>query len=151
MKLLFIPVIFFFVQCIATNERENVQQNWEFVYEHNSDGASLKGTKQELISAIDQGKKVRIGWIMGNGQESVKHYADVQFISVIDDEVFGQIETIIAQIPDFDKKAIRLEEKARWSFIASTSGTHDTFMYLANDHKPVGFREQSWGVKWFVK
>ena len=124
---------------------------WKLIYEHDEKGIAIKGEKKALIEAIRQGKELRVGWKMGGGARTVEHFANVQFVSVLEGEVFGQISQIIAQAPSFDKKIIDFIGNARWSMIASTTGKNATI--LLNTENPEKKFESTylWGNQWFIK
>ena len=126
-------------------------QEWTLVYEHDAQGQAIQGNKQELISAVRAGKDIKLGWKMGAGERSVEHYAEVQFLSIIKDEVFGQITKILSQRPSLEKVTIEFLESTEWSMIASTSGKNATIMQNIHDDSKKFSQTYLWGNKWFVK
>ena len=129
----------------------SLSAQWKLVYEHDAEGNALSGSKEALIDAISAGAEVRIGWKMGSKEQYVQHYAEGKFLSILNDEVFAQIEPILSQNPDFTNTAVTFREDLKWSFIASTTGTNATFFYLYETGKAIDKQAYKWGNQWFVK
>ena len=140
---------FFIFTLVAENQ---AQTNWKLIYENDKEGNVLNGNKDELIQSARLGKDIKIHWKMGAGGNSVEHVADIQFISIIKGEVFGQISEINAQVPDFGEPTIDfLGKTIVWSLIASTSGKNATILYSRSDPSKEYKKMDSWGTKWYVR
>ncbi len=71
------------------------QGGWQKVYQNSAEGEALFGEKEKLIEAVRLGYPIRIGW----GGNSVEHVTEATFLTIFQDEVFGQIEGIVGQAP----------------------------------------------------
>ncbi|MCG8390291.1 MAG: hypothetical protein MJA30_32380 [Cytophagales bacterium] len=126
-------------------------QAWRSVYTNDAYGKPVKGDFQALIQAIEAGKEVRISWNMGSGEQIVKHYAPVQFITIIDSIVYAQITPIIGQKPSFEKKQVTFHENLQWSMIAGSHGKNDTIMRDVISGSILGHNMYRWGTEWFIR
>lgn len=141
---------FFFIITLASENK--AQSNWKLIYENDKEGKVLNGNKDNLIQSARMGKDIKIHWIMSAGDNSVEHVADIQFLSIISGEVFGQIGEINAQVPNFGEPSVDfLGRTIIWSLIASTSGKNATIMYNRNDPSKEYKKMESWGTKWYVR
>ncbi|MEM7549593.1 MAG: hypothetical protein AAF363_07960 [Bacteroidota bacterium] len=124
---------------------------WKLVYEHNESGEVISGSKSDLIEAVRSGKDVKLGWKMGGAGQFVEHYAEVQFLTIMEGEVYGQISPILSQEPSFAKKTVGFREGLKWSLIASTTGVNSTLFYNITDGTALDDGKYRWGNKWYVK
>ena len=92
---------------------------WALVYAHDESGAVLEGAKDVLLSAIRDGKPVRVYW----AGSYVEHATDSFFLTIIEGEVFAQISSIRVQRPTQNPPSVALmAEDQRWATIFSTNG-----------------------------
>mgnify|MGYP001796492818 CR=1 FL=1 len=112
-----------FMSCKETTQLEGV---WEIAYRNDGDGATLDGSKTELINAVRKGYPIRIGW----GGSRVEHFADASFLTIFEGEVFAQIHTIVGQQPliSGDSVKIRFRMQNHWTKLAGTNGYSTGFM-----------------------
>ncbi|MEO1255329.1 MAG: hypothetical protein AAFY41_10645 [Bacteroidota bacterium] len=143
MRYLIIP--FFLLVTLSVNAQ------WKLIYEHDKDGNTVSGSKADLIEAIQNGAEVRLGWKMGSKDRSIQHYAEGTFLSILEGEVFAQINPILSQKPDFENVSITFRENLKWSFIASTTGKNATYFYIYESGDHIDNKSYRWGNQWFVK
>ena len=131
------------------------QSNWKLVYENDNNGDPVAGKIENLISAIQEGKQVRIYFIMGRNETYVEHTTDVKFTTVMSTPdgkfVTAQIDPIVGQIPNFENGTVSLKENLEWSLIASTTGSNDQMTRNLITGEIVEHSMRTWGTKWFVK
>ena len=66
------------------------------------DGEPTHGSKDALITAVNRGEPVRVGWALDfddDGEGELVHWADAAFLSVWEGEVFTQVDAIHTQSP----------------------------------------------------
>ncbi|MEL7198764.1 MAG: hypothetical protein AAGL10_10660 [Pseudomonadota bacterium] len=90
------------------------------------DGNPTHGSKDALVSAVNKGRSIRIGWGLdfdGDGQSELTHWADAQFLSVWEGEVFAQVAAIHTQRPRRGKADITLSDPfVEWRGSIGTTG-----------------------------
>ena len=126
------------------------QAQMQLIYAHDENGEKLTGSKDALIAAIRSGKQVRLGWKMGNGVNTVEHFADAQMVTIMNGEVYAQITPIISQSPKFNKNTITFNAGMKWSMIACTNGVNTTLYYDMSDGKAIQEVNSKWGNQWFI-
>jgi len=85
-----------------------------------------KGSIEDLISKIQEGKKIRIGWELSfnnDGVVNVEHWVDAEFISILNGHVFNQIQPIYQQVPKAVIPQIQIvQSPMQWTAIIGTNG-----------------------------
>ena len=145
-------MVFFAGGCKAT---KHSTCGWQKVFVNNADGTTAFGDKQELVRAVRAGYPVRIGF----GGKPVEHYADVQFLTVVDGEifkgeVFGQISTIIGQRPTVENDSLKMRFRTwnHWTKMAGTNGYATAFMTDYQKDTLVGGNiDRRRSSSWFVE
>lgn len=97
---------------------------WSLVYANDAEGASIRGDKCVLISAIRDGLPIRVYWAGGR----VEHSSEATLTTVFGGEVFAQVPIIRAQRPSrsADSPSISLaEDSSQWTTILATNGGYD--------------------------
>ncbi|MEL6988891.1 MAG: hypothetical protein AAGK97_13850 [Bacteroidota bacterium] len=129
---------------------------WTKVFENNSDGSAAFGNKSDLVDAVRAGYPVRLGF----GEKPIEHFANANFVSVIDGEifkgeVFAQTPTIIGQMPavENDSLFMRFRIWNHWTKMVGTNGYSSGFMTDYQLDTLVGgnedrFRKTSWYVEY---
>lgn len=126
----------------------SAQNEWRLVYHNNQRGETVEGEVQDLITAIKQGKEVRMAW-WGN---RVYHLSDASFLTILTDSVvFGQIKPINGQTPEFVEYTITMKENLQWSMTGGTNGESDSMMTNAATGEIVGHNARKRAFKWYVK
>ncbi len=129
----------------CNNQSIKPHSDWKLVFHHDAAGQTIKGDKQTLINAVSEGRPVRLVWPL---RENFIHVADAGFLTVMNGEVFAQIDDIIRQIPDQKtRKSIALDakEQSRWHAIFSTTGEVQAFQ---SRDKKLNTRQRT--LKWYV-
>jgi hypothetical protein len=89
-------------------------------------GYVLDGDKGTLIAAAESGRKLRVGWALDfdqNGKNDITHWSDAKFLSVFENEVFTQVQSIHRQRPVRGEASIILPETADiWHGLIGSNG-----------------------------
>lgn len=130
---------------------------WRLIYENDSNGSALSGSKQQLIEAIEGGKSIRVSFCMGNSTCTdvyALHTTLVKFTTVLNSTngqfVAAQIDPIVGQIPDLKTGRVLLKENQEWSLIVTSQGEHDQMTRNMITGEIIDHRLMRWGVKWFA-
>ncbi|MEM9014659.1 MAG: hypothetical protein AAGB02_06095 [Pseudomonadota bacterium] len=98
---------------------ENLPERWRLVFENDSEGNVVVGSKEALMDAVRSGKPIRIYW----AGRRVEHATDAQFLTIFDGEVFAQVSPIDAQRPDVDPARVFFRApNQKWHAIVGTNG-----------------------------
>lgn len=96
------------------------------LYASGFDGKPLGGSKQRLIDAVQRGEAIRIGWDIDfdeDGESDLSHWADAEFLSVWEGEVFTQVTAIHRQRPIRGEGEVRLPGPfTEWRGLLGTNG-----------------------------
>ncbi len=101
-------------------------QVYDIVLATDFDGNVTNGSKATLIDYIREGKPIRVGWQLDfNGDKipDFDHWVEASFITILDQEVFTQIDPIYAQGPN--RKVPQVEiypDNTRWTAVIGTNG-----------------------------
>ncbi|MEM9722056.1 MAG: hypothetical protein AAGA10_22510 [Bacteroidota bacterium] len=103
-----------------------LQAQPETLLETNVEGKVIRGSKEHLITVIQEGYPIRVGWKLDLNQDGIadlEHWVDAEFISILEGEVFTQIETIYAQGPNLQEPQIFISNNSmKWNAIIGTNG-----------------------------
>ena len=101
-------------------------QEYDMVLQTDFDGSVTQGSKEELISSIQKGNPVRVGWQLDFDDDQVpdlEHWVDATFITILGGEVFTQIEAIYAQGPNLEIPQIQIfPNNTKWTAVLGTNG-----------------------------
>lgn len=139
------------ITCLILTSTLVAQEKWRLVYEHDEQGNLIHGSKEILLESVRRGSDVKVGWRMGNGEETVEHFSEVQFLTIMDGEVYGQITPILSQNPSIKKAQVTIRNGLKWSFIAGTNGKNSTYYYSSDDGTVLDQSIYRWGNKWYVR
>jgi hypothetical protein len=97
-------------------------------FETDFSGRVISGSKARLIAAIESGEKVRVGWRLDfnkDGKADLTHWADANFLTIFEGEVFAQVDAIQRQEPMQGKADVRLYpgQYMEWRGSIGTNGT----------------------------
>ena len=101
-------------------------QPYDIVLATDFDGNVTKGSKPALIEYMREGKPVRVGWQLdfnGDKKPDFDHWVEATYITILEEEVFTQIDPIYAQGPN--RKVPQVEiypDNTRWTAIIGTNG-----------------------------
>lgn len=120
------------------------ESDWQLVYHHDKSGKAITGSKSNLVKYVEQGRPVRIVWQIN---KQFSHVMDAGFLSIMYNDVLAQTSAITRQIPDFQKKLIKLdaEEQSQWTAIFSTTGRVESFQSSEKVSKEFFFP-----IKWYA-
>lgn len=84
------------------------------------------GSRDALISAVNSGHPIRIGWEMdfdGDNTGDLTHWADAAYVSIFNGDVFTQVDAVHAQSPDQQEGAVKLRTPyAEWRGSLGSNG-----------------------------
>lgn len=84
------------------------------------------GSKDALITAVNSGRPIRVGWEMDFDDDDVgdlSHWADAAYLSIFNGDVFTQVDAVHAQTPDRQEGAVRLRTPyAEWRGSLGSNG-----------------------------
>ncbi len=129
----------------CTKQSVKPHADWKLVYHHDAAGQTIYGDKQALIKAVSEARPIRIVWPL---REHFIHVADAGFLTVMNGEVFAQIDGIIRQIPDQKTRtsiALDAKDQSRWHAIVSTTGEAQAFQ---SKEKKLNARQRAF--KWYA-
>lgn len=95
------------------------------LYASGFDRAPMAGSKDAVLEAVQRGAPIRIGWGLdfdNDGTSDLSHWANADFISVFEGEVFGQVRAIQRQRPIRGEATISLIEGVEWRGSFGTNG-----------------------------
>lgn len=119
--------------------------DWQLVYSHDKTGKVIQGEKQKLINFVKKGHPVRIVWPI---RDNFMHMMDAGFITLMNGEVFAQVNSIIRQIPDKETRQFILldaEKQSEWHAILSTTGEIRHFQTLNKK-----LNRSHFALEWYV-
>ncbi len=133
------------------------QQEWKLVYQNDESGNTLQGKLENLLSAVREGKPIKIYFKMGRDSEPevfVEHLTDAKYLTILNSPpglaVTAQIDCIVGQTPLFEEKQVLLKENLEWCLIASTSGANDMLTRNTVTGEILNHQVRKWGTKWFT-
>jgi len=115
----------FILIIIAIWNHPTFSQN-NIVLKTDLNGKVTFGSVENLISHIQSGKSIKIGWQHDLNKDSIpdlEHWIDADFISILNGHVFNQIEPIYRQIPKMSIPQVQIMESSmKWTGIIGTNG-----------------------------
>jgi hypothetical protein len=130
--------------------------SWRLVYQHDTNGAAVQGTKSALFDAIRRGYPIRFAWGTAAGTPekpvSVEHSAEPVFVSIMaDSELFVQLPEHIAQASYHEPaKAAFAKPAVMWRGMMGTNGSFDAVMVDRASGKEVWRMPQRARIAWFA-
>ena len=122
-NLVILLTIFLISSCNQNQKTET--KGWQLIYQNDNSGNDITGNKTKLRVAIESGCKVRVGWsVKLKNNKEIKHLTDAYFISIHNNEIFAQVESIMRQIPESHHPIINLDtlDNRKWYAIIATTG-----------------------------
>jgi len=145
--------LFFFLSTIflssCDTSNTSSPKGWTKVFVNDENGNALFGNKAELIDAVRSGYPIRIGF----GGRRVEHVANADFLTIsAGEEVFGQIPSILGQMPSFPPDSIKVDFRPnnKWTRIAGTNGYNSNLMTDYIKHEVVNNRSRQGSTTWYV-
>lgn len=90
------------------------------------EGVTSHGSKDALIEAVNKGTSIRIGWGLdfdGDGASELVHWADAEFLTVWEGEVYTQVGPVHAQTPIRGQSRVQLKsDNSEWRGSIGTNG-----------------------------
>lgn len=138
MKIKSVIVTVLFLALFGTmfsQENSNSKNLYEVIYEADKDGNRISGNLDDLIKYVQNGNPIRVGWEFpplffpsDDKKYTLEHWADGNFVSIYNGQVFAQIQSIYGQgivVPSEDRKPqIDLQSNSpdAWVALISTTG-----------------------------
>lgn len=101
-------------------------QSDNIVLKTNVNGEISFGSIESLITHIQNGKSIRVGWQHDLNKDSIpdlEHWIDADFISILNGHVFNQIKPIYRQLPKMQIPQVQIiESTMKWTGIIGTNG-----------------------------
>ncbi len=150
MKKLFVFALsFLFASCSSftkINKDNTGPCSWNLVYYNSDQGATLKGSLKNLISAVRNGKQIRI--VME--KDSVVSAADAEFLWIKDGIVYAQNNSQVSS--HFSgNDLIYIDNSYYWMFIVNTKGQRNAIRWSVGEHTMRGKSEDNIFIKWYSK
>ncbi len=115
-------------------------QSYNIVLATDFDGNVISGSKEILIQLIRQGKPVRVGWQLDFNEDKKSdfdHWVDASFITILENEVFTQIEPIFMQGPNLDGPQVDIyPSNTQWTGLIGTNGKLLNRYLMDNEARP---------------
>ena len=150
-----------FISCSQDNNRKektNTIQEWKLVYRNDSNGNTVFGNKNELISLVRKGYPIKVGWASrrrNDTTKTVEHTVDTEFLTIANgNEVFAQIKPFLAQRPDLTSDTLSmtlLSIQSNW--ILGTNGLISTVNidYSKDTVRTSPPKLFGYGLSWFTR
>lgn len=104
---------------------------WRLAYQHDTHGKDLRGSRADLVAAMERGSPLRVAWgVQEPDGRSVVEFAEPVFTSLMNGrDIVIQFESAFIQTDYLDptKATFRLPPLA-WHGLISTDGRFDAFM-----------------------
>lgn len=145
--LILLPAFFVFGCCESfIVKHQHLFNPWQLVYSNSSTGDALDGNLDSLISAVKNGKEIRIVIV----NDSVHFSAVAEYLWVKDDIVHAQNSNSVS-VKFNDEKLIFQDNSYYWMFIVNTKGERDMIRWSVGEHELRGRNSDRVSIKWFVK
>jgi hypothetical protein len=122
------------------------QSGWTLAYAHDAQGVRTDGDLEALISAVTNGRMVRI--VIGDPQEY--YSTDASNLWVRNGIVYAQNASSISA-EYHDSLLLFQDDSYYWMIIVSTRGDRDMIRWNVGAHVPRGHTRDRVAVKWFVR
>jgi len=157
-RILVFLIIGLLVGCATKKSINSSSHGWILVYKHDEQGRLLGGSKDKVIEAVRNGLSIRVGYGFGStdGERSIEHIADAQFLTVVTIkdtvEVFAQISPIMRQgrFRLKDTVGIKLVPGYKWLTAIGTNGMCSNVMVNTFADSIQGSNENRRAANWFV-
>jgi hypothetical protein len=122
------------------------QSGWTLAYAHDAQGVRTDGDLEALISAVTNGRMVRI--VISDPQE--QYSTDAGNLWVRNGIVYAQNASSIS-VEYRDDLLLFQDDSYYWMIIVSTRGDRDMIRWSVGAHVPRGHTRDQVAVKWFVR
>lgn len=146
-------ILLYLVSCKPCNNGPNA---WKIALRTTKTGKVVKGSKQELITAIRNGAEIKIGWGNQGKQHSIEHLSEPIWLAVLDQsEVIAYLHPQSLGHVDWDQlessysNVHNLHEE--WRVALTTNGSFDAIWYDRRGDSLLKRVPQKHAMTWFVK
>lgn len=107
------------------------QNSYSIIYEADREGKAIKGSLEQLMSHVQNGNPIRVGWVLkfknpkDDSTIEMQHWTDAGFITTLNGHVFAQIKPIYQQGPSISNPpgVFLVSDKANgWVAVIGTTG-----------------------------
>lgn len=151
-QILYISIIVLLLSC----KQKTTHSTWQIVYKNDTQGTTITGSKQALISAIRAGNDIKIGWGNKGKNHSIEHLSSPIWLAVLDEkEVVAHLDPQVLSNIDWEtlsasyKDSIQLKEE--WRVVITSKGEFDAVWYDRQSHTLIKRRPQNHTITWFSK
>ncbi|MDT0608459.1 hypothetical protein [Croceitalea rosinachiae] len=150
----YILLVFMFVILCSCKDASSHNQ-WHLAYKNDSNGKTIFGSKQDLILAIRNGEKVRVGFggrLRSDSTLTIEHTFEAQFLTILNNkEVYAQMTPILGQNPLIEKDTTNiLFRPTQWNIIVGTNGFSDRITLSLNKDSILSQNQRNMDVSWFL-
>jgi hypothetical protein len=130
----------------ASQPSQTDRSGWTLAYAHDAQGVRTDGDLEALISAVINGRAVRI--VIGGLQEY--YSTDAGNLWVRNGIVYAQNASSIS-VDYHDNLLLFQDDSYYWMIIVSTQGDRDMIRWNVGAHVPRGHTRDRVAVRWFVR
>jgi len=138
-----------FVSCSTfnkVNKDDGDCSQWRLIYYNSDNGETLKGSIDDLIKAVENGKQVRVVV----DQRSITFATDAPYLWVFHNVVYAQNNGQVS-VGQYGNKLNFIDDSYYWMFLVNSKGERDMIRWSVGEHQMVGRNKERVSVKWFVK
>jgi len=145
MKIAYIALILMLFSC---------QQDYKVLYQNDSEGHAIVGSKAQLIQAVRAGASIKIGWGVKGKSHSIEHLSDPIWIAVLDEqEVIAHLDAQILSRTDWENLSANYSDSTllqqEWRVVLTTKGEFDAVWYDRASNEVIRRRPQQHAITWF--
>ena len=146
-------LLYLIVSCNSHTERSN---EWKIALRTAKSGEVVRGSKQELITAIRNGADIKIGWGHKGKNHSIEHLSEPIWLAVLDEkEVLAKLHPQYSSSLDWDSlQGNHADPKVlhqEWRVVINTNGSFDAIWYDRKADSLIRPVPQNHSMTWFVR
>lgn len=122
-SILILPLLICFASLHSVSASENPLT---LAYHQNEKGEAISGSILALKTAVREGKRIRLYMKL----KTVEHAMDSGFLSIFEEHVYAQINTIQGQRPNRNTKEIELRPYSKHVGLYSTRSPYEIKWYV---------------------
>lgn len=148
--------IFMLLYFVSCDQSQEPSSEWTIALRTTKTGEVVKGSKQELITAIRNGADIKIGWGNRGKQHTIEHLSEPIWLAVLDEkEVVASLHPQSLAQTDWDKLESHYSNSntlhEEWRVSITTKGSFDAIWYDRRGDSLIKRVPQNHAMTWFVK
>jgi len=148
----FFSLVIVFAQSNSSKERQASKSSWKLVYEHDSLGRQLRGSKEHLLNSARNGHFIRVGYVINTPKGPVEHYFPATHITIFNDHIYVQGQGMSSQRWNHPDLKIWLGESPfAYHYIYSSDGHVDEAGISYETNKKVFHVQSKRQLMWYVQ